>query len=184
MQLTWAEAKRLGNLQKHGADFADAGRFDWAGALVWEDRRRDYGEARYIALGLLRARLHSLAFTYRDGAVHVIFARQTRAKGCGIGMPKRIRRVDPDNPEWTDKMLAEARPMAEVLPEIAANPPKIGRPRAAAPLKVIAVRIADADAETFRAQGKGWQKLARAALEREAKRLRHKEARPKRRASR
>ena len=92
-------------------------------------------------------------------------------------MPQRKKRVlDEDNPEWTAEMFARARPMREVFPDIVANPPRIGRPRVESPLRVVAVRIAEADAETFRAQGKGWQKLARAALEREAKRLRAKKS--------
>ena len=81
---------------------------------------------------------------------------------------------DEDNPELTESFFRKARPAREMFPDLVKNPPKIGRPRVASPLQVVAVRIPGADAETFRAQGKGWQKLARGALEREAKRLRAK----------
>jgi uncharacterized protein (DUF4415 family) len=85
--------------------------------------------------------------------------------------PKKAFR-DPENPEWTKKMFARARPLKEMMPDLVASPPKRGRPKAEKPLSQISLRI-DPDAlATFKAQGRGWQKLARNALERESVRLR------------
>lgn len=84
--------------------------------------------------------------------------------------PKSLKSKD-DNPEWTKAMFARARKAREAMPDVVAHPPRIGRPKAEHPLKVVSVRIDAAALEAFRGQGKGWQKLARAALEREAKRL-------------
>ena len=47
----WDERKRRLNLLKHGMDFAEVEDFAWESAVIRPDRRRDYGEDRYIALG-------------------------------------------------------------------------------------------------------------------------------------
>jgi len=49
-----------------------AEQLDWATALIWEDRRKDYGERRYCVLGFIEDRLHSVVFTPRDGKPRVI----------------------------------------------------------------------------------------------------------------
>jgi uncharacterized DUF497 family protein len=53
VELEWDERKRLSNLAKHRVDFRDIVRFEWARAVVTDDRRRDYGEARFIAVAPL-----------------------------------------------------------------------------------------------------------------------------------
>jgi uncharacterized DUF497 family protein len=45
-------------------------------AFIVEDRRRDYGERRYQAMGPIAGRLHVLVFTPRAGAIHVISLRK------------------------------------------------------------------------------------------------------------
>jgi uncharacterized DUF497 family protein len=47
---TWDEDKRLRNFASHGVDFRDLDAVEWERALVFEDRRRDYGETRLIAM--------------------------------------------------------------------------------------------------------------------------------------
>ena len=49
----WDEKKRKFNLAKHGIDFRDAAKVFDGPLVTVEDTREDYGEARYIALGLL-----------------------------------------------------------------------------------------------------------------------------------
>ena len=71
----WDEGKRQQNLAKHGVDFAQAEWFDWGSALVIDDRRRDYGEPRMRALGLIGERLHALVVTPRSDALRVISLR-------------------------------------------------------------------------------------------------------------
>lgn len=62
----WNEVKRLSNLNLHHLDFLDVGEFNWEGALVTWDSRKDYGEDRYIALGEFHSRLTVLVFTLRE----------------------------------------------------------------------------------------------------------------------
>lgn len=78
----WDEAKRQRTLQDRGIDFADVERFDFAKADVRPDLRRDYGEPRYRAIGMLDGRLHVLIFTPRAGGVRVISFRRANSREC------------------------------------------------------------------------------------------------------
>jgi uncharacterized DUF497 family protein len=73
---TWDEKKRTLNLAKHGIDFRDgAAVFD--GPLVTvEDAREDYGEPRYVALGLLADIVVSLTYTERGDRIRIISMRK------------------------------------------------------------------------------------------------------------
>ena len=55
----------------------EAERFDWDTALEREDDRFDYGEVRFVAIGLVDARLCVMVFTEGtdDDAVRVISLR-------------------------------------------------------------------------------------------------------------
>lgn len=44
---------------------AEAEVFEWSGAVVWPDVRRNYGEARMVALGYVGLRLMSVVFVDR-----------------------------------------------------------------------------------------------------------------------
>jgi uncharacterized protein len=50
--------------------------FEFDTALVIIDDRRDYGEVRYRALGMIDHRLHALVFTGRTGKTRVISLRR------------------------------------------------------------------------------------------------------------
>jgi uncharacterized DUF497 family protein len=73
----WDEPKRRANLEKHGIDFADVlplfGRGD---ALIYEDRRKDYGEPRYVLLARLGPTVLYVAYTLRGDVVRIISARR------------------------------------------------------------------------------------------------------------
>jgi uncharacterized protein len=77
---TWDESKRVANLAKHGVDFRDLDGLDWDQALVFEDRRKDYGEARLIAVAPLGARLHVVVFVQRGGERRIISARKANSR--------------------------------------------------------------------------------------------------------
>ena len=66
--------KDAANIAKHGVSLRDAERFDWDTALEREDDRFDYGEVRFVAIGLIDGRLHVMVFTEgsQDHAVRVI----------------------------------------------------------------------------------------------------------------
>jgi uncharacterized DUF497 family protein len=80
MRFEWDEGKRAANLAKHGVDFVAVESFDFASALILTDDRKDYGEERRNALGLIGTRLHVLTFTWRDKTVRVISLRKANAR--------------------------------------------------------------------------------------------------------
>ncbi len=77
MEVEFDPAKDRANAAKHGVSLRAAGRFDWATALEREDDRFDYGEARFVALGLIGDRLHVLVFAEgsHEDAVRAISLR-------------------------------------------------------------------------------------------------------------
>lgn len=74
----WDEAKRLGNLPRHGIDFHKATRFEWTTSIQQIDARWDYGEVRWQALGLIDGRLHMLVFTAVEGRTRNISLRKAK----------------------------------------------------------------------------------------------------------
>jgi uncharacterized protein len=80
MQNIWDENKRLSNLADHGVDFRDLGDLEWSHAVIFEDQRRDYGEARLIAMAPRGARLHIVVFVERDGDRRIISARKANSR--------------------------------------------------------------------------------------------------------
>ena len=73
---TWDERKRKLNLAKHGVDFRDASVIFDGPLIAVEDTREDYGEPRYIALGLLYGVVVSVAYTERRDEVRIISIRK------------------------------------------------------------------------------------------------------------
>lgn len=63
MKIEFDPAKDEINRKKHGISLEAAIRFDWDTALEREDDRFDYGETRFVAIGLIEGRLHVMAFT-------------------------------------------------------------------------------------------------------------------------
>lgn len=47
MDISFDPAKDARNVARRGLSFARAADFDWAGALILEDKRREYGEQRF-----------------------------------------------------------------------------------------------------------------------------------------
>jgi uncharacterized protein len=80
VRLEWDERKRLENLGKHRVDFNTARGIDWATAAIFEDRRRTYGEVRYIAYVRIGGRLYALAFTDRPHARRIISFRKANRR--------------------------------------------------------------------------------------------------------
>lgn len=68
--------------------------------------------------------------------------------------------IDEENPEWTDEMLAQAKPMIEVDPELAAMSKRArGRPKSENPKILLSVRYSPEVVAFFKSTGKGWQTL-------------------------
>ena len=65
MNVTFDQDKDAANLAKHGVSLTEAAGFEWGTAVVWPDTRRDYGEARMVALGYIGLRIMALVFVDR-----------------------------------------------------------------------------------------------------------------------
>ena len=77
MELTWDEEKRRSNLAKHGLDFADAEQVFRGAVFIFEDKRRSYGEQRFVALGMLNGIVVVIAFTEPDeDSIRIISMRK------------------------------------------------------------------------------------------------------------
>lgn len=80
MPISFDPQKNDRNIAERGLSFELVEEFEWDSALVVEDSRRDYGERRFQALGLIAGRLHALVFTPRAGRVHVISLRKANRR--------------------------------------------------------------------------------------------------------
>ena len=66
MHLEWDEEKNKANLRKHGLDFADAWEIFASPMLTALDERAEYGEVRWIGIGMLKTRVVVIVFIERD----------------------------------------------------------------------------------------------------------------------
>ena len=77
---------------------------------------------------------------------------------------------DPDNPEWTEEDFKNARPFAEVFPELAESIRRArGRPVMEKPKRQISLRLDPDVIDAFKATGKGWQGRINDVLRKAAK---------------
>ena len=74
MGFQWDEAKSKANEAKHDVSFAEASMVFRGRFLSQQDARRDYGEARFVALGMSQGRLLRVVYTRRDGDIRIISA--------------------------------------------------------------------------------------------------------------
>jgi len=84
MEFEWDQAKAAANKAKHGVDFAQIHDFAWDAAFITEDRRRDYGETRYIGLGRIAGRTYVVVFTVRAEVVRVIGLRKANKREVAV----------------------------------------------------------------------------------------------------
>ncbi len=76
MQFEWDENKRLINIRRHTIDFNDAVVIFDGDIVTVEDNRFDYGEPRFISLGVLRGEVIAVVYTERRDAIRIISARR------------------------------------------------------------------------------------------------------------
>jgi uncharacterized protein len=62
MKFTWNKQKNKANVEKHGLDFADAYKVFESPMLVKLDDREEYGEDRWIGIGLMDLRVVVIVF--------------------------------------------------------------------------------------------------------------------------
>jgi len=77
LEIEFDPAKDEANIAKHGVSLCAAATFDWDTAFEREDDRFDYGEMRFVAIGLIDDRVHVLVFTEgsNENAVRAISLR-------------------------------------------------------------------------------------------------------------
>ncbi len=76
MSCEWDEQKRRANVKKHGIDFTDVPQVFDSDVVLLPDERFDYGETRFIAIGILKSQVVVVAYTERGENIRIISARK------------------------------------------------------------------------------------------------------------
>ena len=77
MKLEWDETKNRANIRKHGFDFAEAEEMFRGALLIRPDTREEYGERRWIGIGMIQGRVAFVAFAERpEDTVRIISLRK------------------------------------------------------------------------------------------------------------
>lgn len=95
LQFEWDEDKRLEVMAKHGVDLLVAALIFEERVLTKVDNRTDYGETRFISLGMVDGDAYVVVHTERAGITRLITAwkggrheRQYYEAGIARGRPK------------------------------------------------------------------------------------------------
>jgi uncharacterized DUF497 family protein len=77
MKYEWDEAKNRLNIHKHGVDFMDVPSMFQHPMVMFLDQRKNYGEERWIGIGILKTILAVVVFTEPDEeTIRIISARK------------------------------------------------------------------------------------------------------------
>ncbi len=83
MRFEWDAAKNKTNIRDHKIDFADAGFIFGGPMLVDMDERQDYGEDRWIGIGLLRNIVVVVVFTEpSQDTIRIVSVRKANKYEC------------------------------------------------------------------------------------------------------
>ncbi|MGA9039514.1 MAG: BrnT family toxin [Terriglobales bacterium] len=66
LKFEWDEAKNRANIRKHGFHFAEAEEMFRGALLVRPDTAEDYGEERWVGIGMIQGRAAFVAFAERS----------------------------------------------------------------------------------------------------------------------
>ncbi len=80
MHFEWENNKRLSNIVKHGIDFQDAIIFFESEPICFEDDRHNYGERRYVAFGMIKARLIVTVYNFRNNNIRILSMRKANSR--------------------------------------------------------------------------------------------------------
>lgn len=100
MQFEWDSDKNAMNIVKHGIDFEIAKEIFSGVWLSKQDNRKNYGEERFVALGLLEEFVLLAVYTMRGNNVRIISVRRANTEERNIYYGYITRRTT-ENP-WTD----------------------------------------------------------------------------------
>lgn len=76
MKFTWDEKKRKKTLKDRGLDFAVAEEIFEGPTLTFEDNRFDYGEKRFVTVGLLGGHILVIVHTETEEEIRIISMRR------------------------------------------------------------------------------------------------------------
>jgi uncharacterized protein len=76
LRITFDPGKNERNIRDRDLSFELAAEFEFEDAHIQADLRHEYGEARFVALGRLRGRLHVLCFTETTDGIRIISFRK------------------------------------------------------------------------------------------------------------
>ena len=76
MRYEWDQQKRQTNIKKHGIDFMDIPELFDSDIVILPDERFDYGESRFIVIGILKNQVAVVVYTERDDNIRIISARK------------------------------------------------------------------------------------------------------------
>lgn len=76
MRFEWNEEKRRSNIIRHGIDFIDAAEVFESETHTKLDDRFDYGEVRFLTVGMVNARIIAVSHTEEKGLIRIISARK------------------------------------------------------------------------------------------------------------
>lgn len=120
MIFAWDENKRQTNITKHGIDFIDTRKiFDYDTVTI-EDNRFNYGEQRFIAIGLLNGKTIVVVYTEISNKIRIISARKaTKMRNKFTSMKsmtdwEKLESMTDEDIDFSD--------CPEITPEMAKNP--------------------------------------------------------------
>ena len=76
MRYEWDEGKRKSNIRKHGFDFVDAAEMFQGDTVTVPDDREDYGERRFVSIGLGKAVVVVVSHTELDDVIRILSMRK------------------------------------------------------------------------------------------------------------
>jgi uncharacterized DUF497 family protein len=80
MEFEWDDAKHARTLRERGLGFDDAARIFDGPVVIRQDRRRDYGETRFQAVGETEGDVLHVVFTWRGAIMRIISVRRANRK--------------------------------------------------------------------------------------------------------
>ena len=76
MLFEWDEAKRQSNIRKHGIDFIGIEKVFAGETVTILDDRFDYGESRFVTVGMLKNLAEVVTHTETDEVIRIISVRK------------------------------------------------------------------------------------------------------------
>jgi uncharacterized protein len=76
MNVKWDGKKRKANIEKHGIDFIDGPAIFDGCTLTMIDDRYDYGEERFVTIGILEGRVVAVVHTESEDSIRIISIRK------------------------------------------------------------------------------------------------------------